>query len=185
MSPIIYSRKNTGTSGTSGGEKRTSRIMPKFSLRRHGSRGAGAMGGGGEGDRVRLVEGEGGEAWGEDEETTGQRDVMSEAEIQNVKFQLAGLKRKRDSALVSRMPHTCRHIPQDETMTSSLLSGRRKGHTDNSRRVRDGATTTPTCIDPICHHHGNGKGMRHPVTSHGAIGGVQGAVPEAAGSQTT
>ena len=109
MSPIIYSRKNTGTSGTSGGEKRTSRIMPKFSLRRHGSRGAGAMGGGGEGDRVRLVEGEGGEVWGEDEENAGQRDIMSEAEIQNVKFQLAGLKRKRDSVLVSRMPHTCRH----------------------------------------------------------------------------
>ena len=78
------SRKNTGTSI---GEKRTSRFMPTFSLRRHGSRGGGRV----EGDRVRLVEGEEGEVgeeWGEGgggEETAGQREVMSESEIQNVK----------------------------------------------------------------------------------------------------
>ena len=109
MSKFIFSRK---TSDTSMSGRRSSRIISKFSLRRHGSRGGGRS----EGDRVRLV---GGEEVGVGEEEVGQRDVMSETEIQNVKvknerkwfimrrcifnfqFQLASLKRKRESLLVS------------------------------------------------------------------------------------
>ena len=63
---------------TSGGERRTSKILHRFSLRRHGGGGRG-----GEGDRVKLVEGEGGEG-----EIVGQRDVMSDAEIENVKVRV-------------------------------------------------------------------------------------------------
>ena len=66
------------------------------------------MGGGGEGDRVRLVEGEGGEVWGEDEETAGQRDVMSEAEIQNVKVR--GRVERRETQLVRSLISVFHHV---------------------------------------------------------------------------
>ena len=60
---------------------RHSRLLPRFSLRRHGSN-SGSAGKRGDGDRVKLVESEGGEGG---DEVVGERDVMSEAEIENVK----------------------------------------------------------------------------------------------------
>ena len=78
---FLYCRKN---SGASSGEKRQSRILHKFSLRRHGSSNHGTRRGG-DGDRVRLVESEGGEGEGEDDENVTQRDVMSDTEIDRVK----------------------------------------------------------------------------------------------------
>ena len=86
---FLYCRKN---SGASSGKKRQSRILHKFSLRRHGSSNHGTRRGG-DGDRVRLVESEGGE--GEDEENVTQRDVMSDAEIDRVKVRKEGEERER------------------------------------------------------------------------------------------
>ena len=71
---------------------RQSRLFHKLSLRRHGSSG---QAGRGDGDRVKLVESEGGEG-GEEEEgedggvPVGERDVMSDVEIENVKVSEEG-----------------------------------------------------------------------------------------------
>ena len=74
---FLICRKNTGT-GRSGDQ---SRRLHKFSLRRHGSRST-AAGRGEGGDRVKLVESEGGEG---EVVPVGERDVMSDDEIENVK----------------------------------------------------------------------------------------------------
>lgn len=71
------------TSRSKDQSNRHSRLLPRFSLRRHGSS-SGPAGKGGDGDRVKLVESEGGEG-GEGGEVVGERDVMSDAEIENVK----------------------------------------------------------------------------------------------------
>ena len=74
---LLICRKNTGT-GRSGDQ---SKRLHKFSLRRRGSRST-AVGRGEGGDRVKLVESEGGEV---EVAPVGERDVMSDDEIENVK----------------------------------------------------------------------------------------------------
>ena len=81
----LYHRKSTGASSHTGyRSNRQSRILRKFSLSRRST----ARGRRGDGDRVRLVESEGGE--GGEDGGLGERDVMSDAEIENVKVREQG-----------------------------------------------------------------------------------------------